>query len=107
MRFFAFMLSIFILTMALMPCDDAIEYTIFQNESLIQFENHSHDHPQGEADGCTPFCICTCCGASVDIPSVTELIVIKKKDFAELCSNYVLNYSFDFIEGIWHPPSIS
>jgi hypothetical protein len=83
------------MSLTLMPCGDLAQYGAHNHEEIginIDFDHASHqpdnDH-RDEADTCSPFCICACCGVVYN--------------FEFYASNLNSN---DFIY-IWKPPKIS
>jgi hypothetical protein len=108
MRTVSFILTLFVLSLAVMPCTDTMIPTHDHSETEVasHVDNNSHDHGE-EEDDCPPFCACQCCGIHVLGPnnSLAELIESKANDTYII--HYSFNYSYDFLGGIWHPPSVS
>jgi len=101
------------MSLTLMPCGDLDQYGVHEHNEISQEINHSqapthHDQDQrDEADTCSPFCICACCGViynfefnSILLP---EAAVQMDKKFPSYASNL---YSNEFLF-IWKPPKIS
>jgi len=107
MKKFAFLLSIFIFTMAVMPCEDDIEGVAFKSEILSCFDGASHNHSQGKDDPCTVFCICQCSGTTITIPSSLIYTVINNTVLYSYSHYYTSLYSFDYSNGVWRPPILS
>ena len=63
MKFLAAILSIYIFTLNLVPCEDnsALENEVKTEISIEIDDNHEHQN----ADLCSPFCICQCCHISI------------------------------------------
>jgi hypothetical protein len=86
-----------------MPCTDGLSH-----ETSHEISDKTHEHHDSEhEDDCPPFCICSCCGSiatysSIETPSSVISLFTK-----EYLSTYKFDYSFDYNEGIWHPPAIS
>ena len=110
MKTISFMLALIISSMAFMPCSDGEPCTIGKscsNDMKDINAESEHDHDHEEEDECTPFCTCACCGTSVtfqisEIDS-TPLLAI----FFSYKVLYTFNYSYDHIDGVWHPPTVS
>ena len=107
MRLFAIILSLYIATLSMMPCTDGMLQTSNHSGAELTTVEHNHNHSDHQ-DDCPPFCVCACCGINLTLPSADDVdmstpmghhIVIK--------SLYSFDYSFDYKEGIWHPPTIS
>ena len=101
------------MSLTLMPCGDLAKYGAHNHEEIginIDFDHASHqpdnDH-RDEADTCSPFCICACCGVVYNFEFnavlLPELAVQMDKKFPSYASNLNSN---DFIY-IWKPPKIS
>ncbi len=76
------------------------------NEILAKNQNHT-DHNNDHQDTCPPFCVCSCCGSNVIIPSQIFYKEISEKIFLHSLDGYVSNYSFQFNTSVWHPPTLS
>jgi hypothetical protein len=106
MRLFAFLLLLYFTALSLVPCTDGMQ----QSSSHIGVEDSftEHDHNDSEhQDDCTPFCTCACCGSIVTLPPAQSILETKIETSADYLFHYALDYSFDYCEGIWHPPSFS
>ena len=61
MRITAIILSILIMVLSCIPCDDVIAQTIRSSNKTEQSQApRQHDEP-GDLDLCSPFCHCACC----------------------------------------------
>jgi hypothetical protein len=110
MRIIAFILSIFVLSMAIMPCEDGMDDAIFENTSQSHFDDQSHNHAQDKEDGCTPFCICTCCGTNIVLnfsfpPLISEINQCFLSEKVKI-NFYNTTFISDFYGNIWQPPKI-
>jgi len=107
MRIFAIILSLYIAALTVAPCSDGMlqisNYSNFTAVAAEHDDNHS-DHQ----DDCTPFCVCVCCGINLTLPTGDDVdMTIPIADHIVIRSLYSFDYSFDYKEGIWHPPTIS
>ena len=59
MRLFAFILSIIILALSVVPCSDNDNCN--QPTTELSSDHSGHEHQE---DSCTPFCTCSCCGCA-------------------------------------------
>lgn len=64
MRIVVFIFSVFMLSLALMPCADDMN----KDGKAISEMSHDHEHDSGE-DLCSPLCFCHCCHVHFQIPS--------------------------------------
>jgi hypothetical protein len=104
MRAFAVILSTYIAALSLVPCADSVQHS---SESVgIEIASNEHDHNHSDhSDICTPFCTCVCCGSVIALPKAESSISDKITTCTEYSFRYISNYSFDYSEGTWHPPS--
>ena len=93
--------------MAVKPCEDSMNSAISENISQTHFDDQSHNHSQDKEDGCTAFCVCQCCGTPITIPSLVIFSEIKNTVMYSYSFHYSSLYSFDYSNGVWHPPTIS
>lgn len=107
MRTITLIFVVYILGMTVMPCghgfDEFNSEYISETHAEDQSHDHSHDH---EEDGCTPFCICQCCGTLTTIPLLFTLNEILGQNLFSRF-HYPSLYSFEYDDGVWHPPSLS
>ncbi|MFK7904810.1 MAG: DUF6660 family protein [Chitinophagales bacterium] len=103
MKILSIILSLFFLTLSVLPCTDA-----HSCESDNDMESHlQHDHSEDEQDDCPPFCLCICCG----ITFTTENLEVSCETAPSVQnqaykSRYSFNYAFSFTSSVWHPPSL-
>ncbi|WP_157447121.1 DUF6660 family protein [Cytophaga aurantiaca] len=107
MRIFIAIFSIYIIVLSMMPCTDAVtcEKDIHTKE---QTATHQHNHREDEADSCSPFCVCACCGVSGVIFSSPKLFFIrtKKATTPVLASTYNSEFISTYYYTFWQPPKI-
>lgn len=89
-----------------MPCTDVPQIELNATDNVAETENN-HDHSSSGEDDCSPFCICLCCGSIIAMPTGFEVNTGRIEWTALRQSHYTFDYSFDYIEGIWHPPALS
>lgn len=101
MRLVALILSLFIVSLSLVPCSDDIHV----DEQMELASDHSnHDHEQG--DTCNPFCSCSCCGIAGLILSSP----VCYSTFQPLEISTISVYNSDFVSSyyyfFWQPPKV-
>lgn len=88
-----------------MPCTDSIEEITHYQEDGQHTDAQNHNHAD-HSDTCAPFCNCDCCGVSVVMPQFVsyqdELVIIPLKNE----SYYTFLYTFQYSNGVWHPPAL-
>ncbi|MDP1622203.1 MAG: hypothetical protein Q8M08_07675 [Bacteroidales bacterium] len=102
MKVLTLILSLYILVLIAIPCvDRPFESTIHPTE---QTDHAGHNH-ENDADQCSPFCDCNCCGNQV---VSAESIVLA--EVISLPGHLVFWYSADFnsepYRSIWLPPEL-
>ncbi|MFT4661492.1 MAG: hypothetical protein ACI8XB_001769 [Patiriisocius sp.] len=110
MRILAFILSLVVLSISLVPCTDGLEAhsheeNIANLEHGHDHEHNDHDHSEESGDDCPPFCSCTCCGVSITIPTNEIWSIKNNSNLFSYSFHYSSLYTYAFSEGLWHPPS--
>jgi len=63
MKFIALILSIYIFTLNLVPCEDSV---VLDNKAQTEISQPAgDDHQHQDSDLCSPFCMCHCCQITV------------------------------------------
>jgi hypothetical protein len=103
MKFFASILSVYILLLTATPCVDTL-----QDNNLLRLglSSHNTDNNHSDANRCTPFCTCDCC----IIPVIQQDSSIQFDCFDYIYREYT-DYSVSYISSlfvtIWQPPKLS
>lgn len=104
MKILHIILALFILSATVFPCTDSLEEIAHYQYDGQHAENHDHNDAD-HSDTCVPFCHCDCCGVSVVMPQFgqaqakMETIPLKNESY------YAFHYTFQFSNGVWHPPA--
>jgi hypothetical protein len=108
MKTLSFILALFVLGLAVMPCTDTMmaDHEHNETELVSNVDDNSHNHGD-EEDDCPPFCACQCCGIHVFAPTTSSFDNVETKVNDTYTDNYTFNYSYEFLSGIWHPPTVS
>ncbi|WP_394349673.1 DUF6660 family protein [Adhaeribacter soli] len=106
MKWFNYILSIYLIIISCMPCTDQEPATSFS--SVITANTHvDAQHPTHAEDACSPLCICTCCsGFTIQantFHNFQTLTVGFKTEFPIYPQSNWLDLSFS----IWQPPKLS
>lgn len=106
MKFFAYIFSIYILALSLMPCTDALGMNAPNTSKTEITKTHNGDAEHN--DFCSPFCICSCCNTPVNITFDSFSIKVNKPVATSL-KIPVFNFFFasNYYGSIWQPPKIS
>jgi hypothetical protein len=93
-RVLSFLMVFYISFAVLHPCADALLCTIT--------ENHANAEEQ-EEDGCSPFCICTCCGVSF-ISQESVILAVVNNINSKSHFIYLPSFGKNFNPSFWQPP---
>jgi hypothetical protein len=105
MKLFTLIFSFYMLGLSFMPCSDVDECNnnIETIASIdVGYEKHSHDK-----EGCTPFCVCSCCATSVFFTPLVQFKIEKKPFHNTVYPLYKISYSSCISFSIWQPPKLS
>lgn len=105
MKFFANIMSIYLLVLCCIPCNDKEECNINTNYKISSASNHSEHNHANEA--CSPFCNCTCCAASAFFSPLSYLTFFKFKISQVKYSIYKSTFRSDYSFSIWQPPQLA
>ena len=105
MKMVAFILSVLIFWMTVMPCADAHDTVCHSENAISLTEGHVHTDGQDENEGCTPFCVCECCGTTVTFLALPALDIPVEEVVFAYDFHYSFHYSFTFAKALWRPPA--
>ncbi|MBC7615231.1 MAG: hypothetical protein H7202_04120 [Pedobacter sp.] len=74
MKFVSILFSLYLITLALLPCSDVPELKGIEQVSY-SFQNNYSNSDHCAVEGCAPFCSCSCCaiGKYVDLQATVKL----------------------------------
>ncbi|PWS31622.1 DUF6660 family protein [Pedobacter paludis] len=106
MKILSCILSLSILILSCITCEDLPEFTDTGLAKISSTNFHKPDN-QTEKDNCSPLCTCNCCGQPVlstlsfaSFPFIKVQAVSKKKiDFKN-------QFVSDYVQNIWQPPKL-
>ena len=104
MKFFACILSLYILVLVAIPCVDKPEDHTLQKSEITQ---NTTDNNQNECDQCSPFCTCNCCASPVI--QFDFNVQFDSLTFLQKCISpeYVPIFVSPYSGTIWQPPQLS
>ena len=90
--------------LTIVPCSD-FEHDTSHNDSTVE-SHHSHEHSGDcEDDGCSPFCICSCCHTNFVLTLKYSLKTQELRSYSlEKRDNYSDMLSSPYHEVLFHPP---
>ena len=100
----SYLLSIYILILACMKCEDTYCYDHVDRQINVTTQTHSSQGQQN--DCCSPLCSCACCSNSVTLInkiSTTFISFPSKISFGY----YATPSTAQLVVSIWQPPKIS
>lgn len=103
MKFFSIFLAYCILHIATLPCKDVHEFS----KGLITTVIEAHENHEDHNDNCSPFCLCSCCQASVTVPSFFSNSSVVLSDLSSILFCYNEGYTSSGFALVWHPPKVS
>ena len=103
MKFFATILSVYVMVLITMPCADM---PVENNLQKIEIPGQtSQNHPCG-THHCTPFCPCDCCVTLVileESPVHLDCLEFTHREYSEYSASYIPSF-FAFF---WQAPKLS
>jgi hypothetical protein len=102
MKCFIILFALYIATLHTVPCADQADHFRMHSPNALPV----HHQQQDKADGCTPFCICSCCNvAGIVLP----LFVDGKPGISREITvvSFIQKEFVSFHTSFWQPPKIS
>jgi hypothetical protein len=99
-----FIFALYILYMAVYPCSDSKTCVDERNAGIALVNQANHDHSSSEQDLCTPFCICSCCAAHVQIKCSNYASQVNLPLNTKLIPLYLEKPIINNGVSIWQPP---
>ena len=103
-RFFSFILAIYFLTLAAIPCGDKDNHVLSHTKSSFTVQASSCQDTNQEDELCSPLCMCNCCGG-VTI-ATAEKFKIKETESQKISLLYSESKISSPSFTIWQPPKI-
>lgn len=109
MKLFWHILSVYLVSLAVLPCSDKEECDITVTEQTIISLAANHTQHSHQNEQCPPFCSCACCGIH-SFQLQMSFINFKEHTFLsnkkKQISTYAFIYSNEFSSNIWQPPKL-
>lgn len=101
-KFFAYILSVYVLVLTAIPCiDEPKDYALHK----IELSNTTSDNDENHKDHCSPFCTCDCCVSPIINNSTFQVAITRFSQ--ELISEYTISFISSLFTTIWQPPKLS
>lgn len=107
MKLTRFIIACYLLFLAVYPCSDKETCADEQKAGITFVENSSHNHSNAEQDFCTPFCICSCCAAHIQLNYTTDISLAMLEHNTKLVTLYFERPLLNDAKAIWQPPKLS
>jgi hypothetical protein len=105
MKVLSLFLCLYFMLLSVMPCSDVEECTESINTSIAALESHGdHSH---EAELCSPFCVCLCCGQFTNFPMNVPVASQIANFSTPLAPTYQSGFPLEVHLSIWQPPKLS
>jgi hypothetical protein len=102
-----FLFAAYILFLSVYPCSDK-ETCIDERKAGIAFVSVTdHDHTSSEVDQCTPFCICACCAAHIQVNRISDISFAVLIHNTKLTTLYFEKPLLSNAKCIWQPPKLA
>ncbi|WP_090653477.1 DUF6660 family protein [Parafilimonas terrae] len=102
MKFFAFIMTVVLLTQSLMPCADKA-CTENKGKTLIAQAGHQQ---KNATDECPPLCSCTCCSSFSSNLSFVSHTYIQVFSIVNFNAEYISPAIQKIALPIWQPPQL-
>jgi len=105
MRIIGLLMAFGVLALAVTPCSDG--HTRDQDDVSISFSDNDHvEHPEAAGDACTPFCICSCCAAHIQLSYLFDMSLTALAHSTSVITPYFERPLLSGTSTIWQPPRI-
>ena len=101
------LLALYILFLAVYPCSDKETCVDERKAGIVFVDNSSHAHSGSEQDVCTPFCICACCAAHIQMSPGSSITLAIPVHNTELPTLYFEKPLLNSAKAIWQPPKLA
>jgi len=97
--------TLYLLALAVYPCSDASTCTD-EKKDTTKIELTQHDHSEDEGDACTPFCICSCCAATIRL-TTSDVTLVENNHHTLHTIPYTERHLLSNAHTIWQPPKLA
>jgi hypothetical protein len=66
-----------------------------------------HNHSEAEQDGCTPFCVCSCCATNIQLNHATAIALVPFVHNTKIITPYFDRLVLHGVKSIWQPPKLA
>jgi hypothetical protein len=99
-------MAAYIAFVACYPCNDKDVCADDKKKAPFETVVATHDHSSNELDQCSPFCICSCCSATINQPKYITFTFYSPTP--EVFNSRIKpNAVKSIIHAIWQPPKVA
>ena len=104
MKSLTVILAVVLTALFVLPCTDSNNDCVTRPDSQTAQMDHSHD--QDSDDACSPFCLCSCCGISMNSFQFTngEFYTLIPVPIAKKTVIRDVLFTSNYLGSIWQPP---
>jgi len=99
-------LSVYLLLLVFHPCSDQ-DTCIDEQRTGLTTLTADHDHSESETDQCSPFCICSCCSATIRLTLNSIVVTPLEAANTVFRTPYKQRALPNTPHAIWQPPRIA
>ena len=97
----------YLIVLSVYPCSDKETCADELKTSSIAVNVADHNHSDSEMDYCTPFCICSCCAANIQLNHSSEITFANLVHNTQLATLYFDKAFLNNAKAIWQPPKLA
>jgi hypothetical protein len=98
--------TLYIFFLSVYPCKDKETCLDEQRAGIAFTENGNHNYSNAEQDFCTPFCICSCCAAHIQLNHLSGFSFALQVHNTRQATRYFERFSPGSETAIWQPPKL-
>lgn len=107
MKAIRFLCALYIIALSVYPCSDANTCADEKENGIAFVDYEGSGHSDGEQDACTPFCVCSCCAAHIQLNYSAAASLTMPVHNTKLNTPYFEKPLLHNAKAIWQPPKIS
>ncbi len=106
MRVMYFLFAMYVLALSVYPCSDKETCADEGKAGITIVSVTDHNHTSSEVDQCTPFCICACCAANIQLNHQLQITFSDLIHNTQVATLYFERPLLNNAKSIWQPPKI-
>jgi hypothetical protein len=103
------LLTLYFVTLSLMPCNDVAAQQLSTSTNSSYFINNTKEDSHSENDSCSPLCFCNCCRITASEFKFIPILDFKKEIkvyFSKKIHFQKNDFAYLVYDRIWQPPKI-